>query len=108
MPHGSQYLKALDIFALSSHTEALSYALIEAGYAGLPAVATKVGGMPEIAQNDVSALLVKPDDAPALADAIKKLVENASLREKLGTQLQKDVKEKFSLEKMVKETLALY
>lgn len=105
---GWRYLKAFDIFVLPSRTEALSYALIEAGYAGLPVVASNVGGIPEVVENGQDGLLVPPDNPAALADALELLLKNPIRREQFGQALQKSVKEKFALERMVKETFAAY
>ncbi|MDE2071284.1 MAG: glycosyltransferase [Patescibacteria group bacterium] len=106
--NAARYLKALDIFVLPSHTEALSYALIEAGYAGLPATATHVGGIPEILENEVSGLLVARDDPRALEGGLERLLRDATLRARLGQALQKTVREKFNLSRMHEQTLALY
>ncbi len=108
IPDGWRYLKAFDLFALPSRTEALAYALIEAGFAGLPTVASDVGGVPEVIESGVSGLLVERENQHALADALQRLAENPDLRIKFAETLQKSVREKFSLERMVKETLKLY
>lgn len=105
---GARYLKAFDIFAFPSRTEALGYALIEAGYAGLPCVASCVGGVPEIVEQGVSGMLVQRENAAALADALELLIKNPQRRGQLGSALQQSVRRKFSLERMLKETLALY
>jgi len=59
-----------DIFVLPSRAEALGVALLEALGAGLPVVATKIGGIPEIIQNSAAGLLVPPGDSAALAEAL--------------------------------------
>lgn len=105
---GWRYARAFDMFVLPSRTEALSYALIEAGYAGLPVVASNVGGIPEVVETGQSGLLVPRENPAALADALQQLIENPARRKTLGDALQKLVREKFSLERMVKETLSLY
>ncbi len=108
VPDGSRYAKAFDIFVLPSRTEALGYALIEAGYAGLPVVASNVGGIPEVVESGMTGLLVPRENSGALADALELLIKNAARRSQLGAALQKSVQQKFALERMVKETLALY
>ncbi len=104
----SRYLLAFDLFVLPSRTEALAYALIEAGFAGLPVVASNIGGIPEIVDSGVSGLLVPREHPGALADALELLIKNPQRRAELGAALQKSVEQKFSLERMTKETLALY
>lgn len=69
---------------LASHEEGLPNALLEAMAAGLPCVATAVGGVPELVEHERTGLLVPPHDPPALAEAIQRLVDDAALRRKLG------------------------
>ena len=105
---GRQYLRAFDIFVLSSHTEALSYALIEAGYAGLPVVATNVGGIPEVIDDHISGLLVPRENPGKLAEALSSLIESAEKRSVYGAALGESVRQRFGLSRMVEQTLALY
>jgi glycosyltransferase involved in cell wall biosynthesis len=104
----AQYLKAFDIFVLPSRTESSGYVLLEAGLAGLPVVATAVGGIPEIIENNVTGLLVPPENPRALAEAIQKLISDPALCLKLGSSLTSKVLRDFSLEKMVQETTKTY
>ena len=67
-------LGASDVFALPSHTEALPTVVIEAMAAGLPVVATDVGGIPEMVERGGTALLVPPHRPDALADAVGRLI----------------------------------
>ena len=108
VPDAATYLKAFDIFVLPSTTEALTYALVEAGLADLPAVASRVGGLPEILEHQTSGILVKPKNPEALAEAIKTLIENPKLRKKYGETFKKKASQKFSFEKMLEETINLY
>lgn len=70
-----------DIFVLPSRAESCSMALLEAMGAGLPVVATRVGGTPELVRDGKNGLLTGTDDATALAAAIRQLVSDAGLRE---------------------------
>lgn len=108
VPDATKYLKAFDIFVLPSLTEALAYVLIEAGYAGLPVVATNVGGLPEIVENEKGGYLVPAKNPEALAVAIKKLLENESLRNQMGKANHDSVSQKFSFDRMLKETIDIY
>ena len=103
-----QYLKAYDVFALPSRKEGLPYALLEAGLASLPVVATFVGGIPDIIENGVTGLLVPPGDLHSLVSALKKFLEEQRTRERLGKALGERVKSAFSFEHMLSETVMLY
>jgi glycosyltransferase involved in cell wall biosynthesis len=101
-------LKNFDIFALPSRSENLPYALLEAGFAGLPVVATSVGGVPEVIEPGVSGALVEPGDPEALFSSLLLLADDAMLRARLGETLRKKVLAEFSLEQMAESTLSLY
>lgn len=101
-------LKGMDIFIFPSRTEALGYALLEAGFAGIPVVASNVGGIPEVVENNVSGIIVPSENAESLADAIELLLKNESHRASVGATLFKNTLEKFSQKTMIKNTVALY
>ncbi len=77
------FYDAADIFVLPSHSEGSPNVLLEAIDAGLPTIATAVGGIPEIVTNEASALLVPPGDVDALTAAISRLVTDKSLQDRL-------------------------
>jgi glycosyltransferase involved in cell wall biosynthesis len=108
VPEGARYLKAFDIFTLPSRTEALPYAVLEAGLAGLPVVASRVGGIPEIIKNGETGLLVPPADPAALAGALKTLLPERYRESTLGRHLKTSVQQNFSRSQMLAQTLALY
>lgn len=97
-----------DIYVQSSLSESFGLALAEAMAIGLPVIATKVGGMPEIVENGVNGLLVDKKNSQQLSETIKKLINNNELRKKMSENNIKKIKEGFSLDKMVKETERLY
>jgi glycosyltransferase involved in cell wall biosynthesis len=72
------------VFALASHYEPLGIAILEAMAAGLPVVATEVGGIPEIVQPGVTGELVADGDAAAMTDRLIALLGSAALRERMG------------------------
>jgi glycosyltransferase involved in cell wall biosynthesis len=78
------YYALADLMVLPSHTEGSPNVLLEAMAAGLPVVATTVGGVPEILRNGETGLLVQRSDIVGMAKAIKKLLEDKSLRERFG------------------------
>lgn len=104
----AQYLKAFDIFVMSSVKEGLPYILLEAMAAGLPAVVTEAGGMPEMIKNHENGLLVAQKNPEMLAKAIQSLLINKNVAQQLGQMTKKIVREKFGLEKMVAETTKVY
>jgi glycosyltransferase involved in cell wall biosynthesis len=103
-----RWLAALDVFALSSDWEGMSNALLEAMAAGLPVVATEVGGTPDVVVNGATGLLVPPRDPTALAEAIVSLLNDADLRHRMGQTGRERVVQYFSAEQMVERTQALY
>lgn len=103
-----KYLKAFDMFVLPSLKEGFPYALIEAMYAGLPIVATKVGGIPEMIENNKNGILVPPANSKILAEKISELLKNRKFAENLGMRALLSAQEKFSLEKMINETKSVY
>ena len=108
IPNASKYLKNFDIFVLPSLKEGLPYVILEAGLAGLPIIASNVGGIPEIIENGKEGLLVPPANPEELAVAIKKLIDDKALRENLARNLHEKIQREFSLEKMLKETISQY
>ena len=103
-----KYLKAFDIFTLTSITEALPYALLEAGQAGLPIIASRVGGIPEIIDHMENGILVTPREPEEIKKAISLLLKDSEKRKTLGQKIQEKVFKDFNKDKMTKETLALY
>jgi len=101
-------LRDLDIFVLPSLSEACSNGLMEAMATALPVVATSVGGNPGLAEDEITGLLVPPGDAPALAKAIIRLLENRALAAQLGEQARAHAHLTFGIERMVARTEALY
>lgn len=108
MLEAGQYLKAFDLAVVSSVKEGFPFFILEAMLAGLPIVTTKVGGIPEIITNGQNGFLVEPKNPQMLADKIKELITDKILMAKMSDQNLKDVKEKFSLQKMIDQTLTIY
>lgn len=99
--------KAFDLFVLPSASESYGYVLLEAGAASLPVVASNVGGIPDIIENEKSGLLVEPGNEAALTQAISKIINNPSLQEELGAVLFKTTSLQ-TVARMTKETEAIY
>jgi len=79
-------LAGADAFVLASLKEGIPVALMEASSVGLPIVATSVGGVPQVLENEVDALLPPPGDPGSLVAAMKRLAEDPELRGRLGEQ----------------------
>lgn len=80
----SDLLAASDVFALSSHFEGFPVAIMEALAMGLPVVATKVGGIPQVVEHEIHGLLVEPGDVAGLAAAIVRLVNDPQMRSSMS------------------------
>ena len=79
-----RFLKAMDVFALASRAEGLPLAILEAWAAGLPVVATRVGGIPLVVEHGRTGLLAESGDEEALADHLRRLLSDPGLRRRLG------------------------
>jgi glycosyltransferase involved in cell wall biosynthesis len=103
------WLRALDIFALPSFAnEGVPQALVQAMLVELPCVTTPVGGIPEVAEHERTALLVAPRDPAALAAAIERLAGNEGLRRELGEAARKHCVEGYSYERMLDHMEEIY
>jgi glycosyltransferase involved in cell wall biosynthesis len=103
-----ELLAASDISVLASHEEGFSNVILESMAAGLPVVATDVGGNGEAVVDGVTGWLVPPKNPKALAEKIIDLLENPDRAETMGEQGRKRVKAHFSVEALVNNHLALY
>lgn len=101
-------LAALDVFVLSSTMEGVSLTLLEAMAAGLPVVATRVGGNPEVVAEGETGLLVPPRDARALSEAMLVLLRNPERAAAFGERGRERVRRQFDIEQMVDAYVALY
>jgi len=103
-----EILSVLDLFVLSSSWEGLGTSLLDAFASKVPVVATNVGGIPEIVKDKVNGILVPPGNPGALARAIISLLKNRGLARQMAEEGFRLVKEKLSVERMVKETRKIY
>jgi L-malate glycosyltransferase len=100
--------KTFDVFVLSSTTEGLGTSLLDAMACSKPIVATLAGGIPEVVEDRVTGLLVAPKDPEALARAIVALLTNETLRLQYGAAGLKRARERYSSDRMVRDTLDVY
>ena len=103
-----ELLKAFDIFVMPSHMEGLCTSIMDAMAAGVPVVASNVGGIPEIVQNELNGLLVPAKNPSALAAAIIRLIKNPEQGIKFATVARKTVETNFSVDAMVEGNIAVY
>jgi glycosyltransferase involved in cell wall biosynthesis len=105
----SEWMKAADIFILSSRNEGTPNSLLEAMASGLPVIASKVGGIPELIQENIEGLLFKSDSKDDLKEKLYKLIKDNQLQQLLGRNAQKKIATHYgSWENQSEKILALY
>lgn len=104
----SVLLSASNILLLTSENEGTPNVILEAGWLGCCAVSTAVGGVPDCIEDAKTGFIHPVNDEAGLIKSISTLIENADLRKKISEEAPEFIKEKFSLEKMLSETLELY
>jgi glycosyltransferase involved in cell wall biosynthesis len=103
------WLQALHVFALPSYAnEGVPQALLQAMLVGLPCVTTSIGGIPELAKDGETALVVPPQDPTALRAAIQTLLNNHELRTRLGQAARRHCEAKFSYQAMLDSMERIY
>jgi glycosyltransferase involved in cell wall biosynthesis len=108
VPDYARNLKAFEIFILTSVKEGLPYVLLEAGQAGLAVIASNVGGIRNIIEDEITGILIHPRNAEEIESALVKYLKHPNLRAKHGEALKNKVLKEFSLERMLAETEKLY
>jgi glycosyltransferase involved in cell wall biosynthesis len=103
-----EILACCNLSVLPSEAEGLPNAVLEAMAAGLPVVATRVGGIPEVIEDDISGLLVSSQDTQALASAILRILEDPELAARLAQAGQKRMRSHFGFDRLLAELDALY
>ena len=104
----SELLNSADVFVLSSLAEGIPMTVLEAAAAGLPVIATDVGGLSEILQEGESGFLVPPGSPQSIAAAIRRYLEDSPLLLKHGAAGRQYIIERFSLDKMTQNYAHLY
>ena len=103
-----RFLSTLDVYASPAETEALGIALIEAGLAQIPTVATNVGGVPEVVIDGETGVLVAAGDPSALAHAILGLLRDPERARTLAAAARERCLREFAPERMIERTLVVY
>ncbi len=101
-------LAAADVFVVSSVSEGLSVAILEAMSAGRAIIATSVGGTPEAIEHERTGLLIQPRSPQELADAVVRLADDAPLRAELAARARQRAADRFSVASMVRQIEEVY
>jgi len=104
----AQLLRGFDAFVLPSLAEGISNTILEAMATGLPVVATRVGGNPELIRDGETGVLVPRSDPEALAHALRTYIEDPALAARHGRAGRARVEQEFSLEAMMRRYMAVY
>ena len=99
---------ACDLFAFPSHTEGMPNALVEAMSCGVPCVATRVGGIPELITDGRDGLLIDVQRADQLTEAMRRFLSDAELRGSLGIAARQTVLDRFDADRNVKRLTKLF
>ena len=104
----SQLMRNSKVFVLPSRWEGLPMVILEAMANKVPIIATSVGGIPEIISDGVTGLLVKTDDPEELAEKVRMLLDDSSLRKRLSISAFEKVKSEYSIKEYCTNVLRLY
>jgi glycosyltransferase involved in cell wall biosynthesis len=107
-PDVHDLLRAMDVFSLVSFKEGLPLSLIEGMATGLPAVGTSIDGIKGVIEPEVNGLLVRPGDVAGLAAALRRLITDESLRQRMGDASRRLARTKYSLTRCVDETQQIF
>ncbi len=102
------YIGCFDLFAHPASAEGLGVAALKAQAAGVPVVGCVAGGLPEAVEHGVTGLLVAPEDADALREAIATLIDDDDLRERMGRAGRERMQNAFSIDTMADRHVAVY
>lgn len=102
------YYASVDINVISSISETFPYAVTEAARAGIPTVASRVGGLPRLIIPDETGMLFEPGDHKTLGKCLLKTAENEQLRRKMGEAVRDKARREFSTESTCRRQLEIY
>jgi glycosyltransferase involved in cell wall biosynthesis len=106
--NADDYMRAMDALVMPSLHEGFPYTMLEAGYWGVPLIASRVGGICEVFTDRQDCLLVEPQDVPNLKDAIVALYSDTTLRQTIGERARRRVTTDFLVDAMVGKYVAAY
>jgi glycosyltransferase involved in cell wall biosynthesis len=103
-----RFLSIIDVFVFYSLEEGLGLSLLEALASGKPCVASNVGGISSVIENEATGILVPPKDTHALKEAIVRILKDNALKDSLAKKGNTMVRDKFSLDRMLDEVMGIY
>ena len=106
--NASQYLKVFDAMVLSSIKEGFPYAILEAGMASVPVIATDVGGIGELVKDNETGVLIESKNSKVLAESILKVYNDKEFCQKISVNLKKVITKDFSFESLIEKTEWVY
>jgi len=108
MLHPEDFMPFFDVFVLPSRAEAFGSVFAEAALCGLALVGTNVGGIAEQIEHGHNGLLVPPDNVPALASALEKVISDPTYRYNLGRVAWEKAQNAYSMSRVVQQLKAVY
>lgn len=108
VPDANKYLKAFDLFTLTSIKEGLPYTVIEAGLAEVPVLASLVGGIPDIVDNGKNGVLVTKGKPGEITRGVEYLIDKPEIRKEFAKKLKDKMEKEFSLDGMLEKTEKIY
>lgn len=103
-----ELLHRLSVFCLTSISEGTPNVILEAMAAARPVVATRVGGIPDLVEDNVTGFLVEPGDVDGFANAVKRLLDDPALAERMGCAGQEKVKRDYSCQAITRQLEQIY
>lgn len=108
VPEASKYLKAFDLFTLTSVKEGLPYTILEAGLAEVPVIASRIGGIPDIIDDGKNGILLTKGKSGEITRAIEYLIDNPKIKDEFAEKLYRKVSDEFGLNQMLEKIIELY
>jgi len=102
------FYHSIDMFVMPSRRESFGVSAVEASAAGLPVIASRFGGIPEIVVHGETGLLLDPDDIDGFGEAIRTLSENGDLRRQMGGKARARAEERFDWRNSVRDMMRIY
>ena len=103
-----EYYQKMSIFIAVSTRESFGVSILEAAACEVPAITSDVGGLPEVNKHNETGLVISPKSPGELAKAIKKLVNNNNLRERMGKKARQRVIQEFNWEANIQKMISVY